>query len=258
MTYPGYLRLGETEIINNQRAFEHARHGVCSRSLELLDDPSWQQTHVWLGEDRPVTPAETGAPWHDPGDPASEEFGGVYATSIGNLATTEIEQEITEGTGDGGSALARRFPTRVMPVECALRLLLPGPPVRPPVADTVSPLRGVRRRLGASGHAVPRVVPGAPAVGATGGHDGARRPRHPTVDPRAGHVRPGGLGVDRQQYAPGRRWRLHRPRRVRVDGTRPPYLAVSGRPPGTSGAAVRRADQYPLPGTRPGRVLPGK
>lgn len=120
MTYSGYLRLGETEIINNQRAYEHARHGVCSRSLELLDDPSWQETHVWLGEDRPVTPAATGAPWYDPGEPASAEFGGVYATSIGNLATTTLEQDVTEGTGDGGSALARRFPTRVMPVECAL------------------------------------------------------------------------------------------------------------------------------------------
>lgn len=123
--YPGYLQLGDTEIINNARAIGHAEHGVCSSTLELLDGGEWKQTHLWLGDGAEdgsgyITPEDSGAPWADPSVPESLEFGGVYATSLEGLGTTEIEQEITEGTGDGGSALTRRYPTRTITVSCAL------------------------------------------------------------------------------------------------------------------------------------------
>lgn len=120
MAYEGYLRLGDTEIVNTERAYRHAMHGICSRNLELLDDYGWSQTHVWLGEPEPVTPAATGAPWVDEDEPASLEFGGVIGTSVKGLGTTEIEQDVEQATGDGGFASPRRLPARVINVECAL------------------------------------------------------------------------------------------------------------------------------------------
>lgn len=120
MAYPGYLRLGDTEIVNSQRAYRHALNGIASRSLNLLDDFSWNQTNVWLGEDLPVTPKVTGAPWVDLTDPASLEFGGVLGTTVQGLDTTEIEQDVEDATGDGGYASPRRLPARTVHVECAL------------------------------------------------------------------------------------------------------------------------------------------
>lgn len=120
MTYAGYMRLGDTEIINSERAYQHAMHGVASRSLNLLDSIAWRQTHVWLGEDDPITPRDTGAPWVDATQPASYEFGGIIGTSITGLDTTEIDQDVSESIGDGGFAAPRRLPSRAVSVECAL------------------------------------------------------------------------------------------------------------------------------------------
>lgn len=120
MSYNGYLRLGEAEIVNSRRAVAHALNGVCSKGFEILTDDSWRQTHLWLGEDDYVTPRETGAPWVQDGEEASYEFGGVLGTNIDGLDTTEVDQDVRDATGDGGSAGRRRLPVREVHVECVL------------------------------------------------------------------------------------------------------------------------------------------
>lgn len=120
MTYHGYLQLGEVEIVNSRRAIAHALHGVCSESFSVIEDDSWRDTHIWLGEEDYITPAETGAPWVDDDRPESLEFGGVMATNIEGLDTTVVEQDIRDATGDGGSAGRRRLPVREVRVECVL------------------------------------------------------------------------------------------------------------------------------------------
>lgn len=118
--YDGYLRLGDSEIINSRRAVAHALNGVCSMGFDVVEDTSWRQTHVWLGEEDYVTPGLTGAPWVDEARPESLEFGGVLATNVEGLDTTEVEQEVRDATGDGGSLGRRRLPVRVVSVECVL------------------------------------------------------------------------------------------------------------------------------------------
>lgn len=120
MAYHGYLRFGDVELVNNQRAFNHAMNGISSVSLEVIQSIGWGQTNVWLGEPEPITPSITGAPWVDPTRNESYEFGGVMALDIQGLETTEIEQDIQQATGDGGHASPRRLPARVITVDCLL------------------------------------------------------------------------------------------------------------------------------------------
>lgn len=120
MAYSGFLQLGGMEIVNSRRAVAHAEHGVASMGFNVLADDSWRQTHLWLGHDDYITPAETGAPWVQDGRPESLEFGGVMATSVEGLDTTEVEQDVQDATGDGGAAGARRLPNREVKVEAVL------------------------------------------------------------------------------------------------------------------------------------------
>lgn len=120
MSYMGYLRLGEVEIANNQRAATYMGGGFAPYSLEVMDGDEWHETHVWLGEPPYTTPEGDAAPWVDPGEPASGDFGGVLVTRLEGLDTTEIDQQTTQSSGDGGSAGTRRLPIREIKVEALL------------------------------------------------------------------------------------------------------------------------------------------
>ena len=120
MAYNGLIQFGGTEIVNNRRAVAHAENGVASVGFSILADDSWRQTHLFTGDEDYITPAETGAPWVQADRPESLEFGGVMATAITGLDTTEVEQGISDATGDGGAAGYRRLPTRPVSVECVL------------------------------------------------------------------------------------------------------------------------------------------
>lgn len=120
MTYAGYLSLGDQEIINSRRAVAHMLNGIASRGVDVVHDDSWRYTHEWLGDDDYRTPETTGAPWVDDSADESYEFGGVWGLSIQGLDATEIEQDIIDSVGDGGSAGYRRLPTRVVNCEVLL------------------------------------------------------------------------------------------------------------------------------------------
>ena len=120
MAYLGYLRLGDVELANNARAAAYMSGGFAPYTMEMMDGGEWHETHLWAGDAPYRTPAEDRAPWFDAGVPASADFGGVMVTRLEGLDTTALEQPVTQSSGDGGSAGARRLPTREIRVEALL------------------------------------------------------------------------------------------------------------------------------------------
>lgn len=120
MAYHGYLRLGESEVANNQRAATYMAAGFAPYSMEMMDGDEWHETHLWLGEAPYSTPEGDSAPWFDPMAPESGDFGGVLVTRLEGLDSTEIDQPTTQSSGDGGSAGKRRLPIREIRVEALL------------------------------------------------------------------------------------------------------------------------------------------
>ena len=120
MVYSGYLRFGEVEVANSARAAAYMTAGFAPYTMELMDDGAWHETHVWTGEGPYTTPAADEAPWFDETVPASADFGGVLPTRIEGVDTTVSELQVSQGTGDGGSAGVLRLPTREVKVEAML------------------------------------------------------------------------------------------------------------------------------------------
>lgn len=118
--YHGYLALGGVEIGNAERCLGYGLSGIAPTTFEPVGMDVWPRTHVWLGQNPYTRPELDGAPWYDPWDYASREFGGMWPTMVEGLETTEVDQPVSEAAGDGGAAGVVRLPTRTIKVQAVL------------------------------------------------------------------------------------------------------------------------------------------
>lgn len=98
-TNPEFLRLGETEIANNTRTTRYAANAAL-RLPTVRQDCSCDAIADTLGPY--VSPEADPAPWFDPTEPRSAEFGGLLVTDMSGLGRGRFERSIQELAGDGG------------------------------------------------------------------------------------------------------------------------------------------------------------
>lgn len=80
-------------------------------------DDSWPGLKEFLGDTiyRPEL-----APWHSTRQPESAEFFGVWITALEGLGPVQVQRQVTEMIGSGGSAGPHRDASRVIKVEATL------------------------------------------------------------------------------------------------------------------------------------------
>lgn len=172
----------------------------CGCTFTVPYDDSWPDLRRWLQQDEAVPPYRiSDAPWHDPLNPQTGEFAGVWIMSVEGLDSTPVDREVAELLGSGGYAGVHRDASRpvafsALIVACTnagarfglswLSTALRS--TRVPGGGTLSFLGAhpgdtsafpaeLRRDL----HGV--VLTGAPVVSETSGHGGGSRHRQASV-----------------------------------------------------------------------------
>lgn len=116
MSYDGYIKYGDVELINLSRTVQLAD----ALGIDLLrtdpDDVSWIRSVIG-GEDYSVI---TNAPWYDAGYPPSAEFAGIVPLSIAGLDDSTVESSTTEYITNGGSSGKARNGTLSVVANVAL------------------------------------------------------------------------------------------------------------------------------------------
>ncbi|MER6610237.1 hypothetical protein ABT282_31085 [Streptomyces sp. NPDC000927] len=112
--FPGWMCLGGTEIINNERAAAYA----ATRGLILECDRCPELTE-FLEHDPYQDPATDDAPWHDRTVAASEEFFGLLGGEITGMSEATFTRSPTPLTGDGSSIGPARRTHREITVTAA-------------------------------------------------------------------------------------------------------------------------------------------
>lgn len=102
MVYEGFLKVGGTEIVNNERIRGYAQTSDCD--LSFIQGPGCDTLQDALG-DAPYTMGNIPlAPWYDQSLPdLSSRFLGVYALGVSGLSSSTRSSQITEGIDDGGT-----------------------------------------------------------------------------------------------------------------------------------------------------------
>ena len=100
--FDGYLKLGETEVVNSARAKGYGETADCPlgwfdyecEGLQeaLLEDGRYQYANI------------DEAPWYDPRNPESARFYGAFGLGMRNISDSTRYAEVTEGITDGGVA----------------------------------------------------------------------------------------------------------------------------------------------------------
>lgn len=115
MAETSYLCLGGVELTNACRTIAYMRNGLkphttsvqdccCADLDKILEDEPYRLPHL------------DGAPWFDPTDPDSQEFGGLLVTSIEGLDFATTQRSVTSRIGDGATIGRRRLGPRVIKV----------------------------------------------------------------------------------------------------------------------------------------------
>lgn len=120
MSWDGYFRYADTEIINAARVRAYAD------SLGL----AWVQgagtgknvgaLAALLGDEAYTTPAIDSAPWYDPDSPESGQFAGVLPLSVAGVEDSTRESSVFEFTSDGGNPGRLRHATKAVVFSVAL------------------------------------------------------------------------------------------------------------------------------------------
>lgn len=100
MAFMGWLQLAGTEIVNNQRAIQYARHMAPEIIPECEDCPDLA---LALGDAEYRSPALDEAPWWDPNVGPSSKFAGLYALDISGLEDDSREAPVFQAAFDGGA-----------------------------------------------------------------------------------------------------------------------------------------------------------
>lgn len=102
MVYPGFLRIGGTEVVNTERARGYAETADCPKwMVQELPCESLQDA---LGDQPYNYPNIALAPWYDLSLPdVSGRFYGVVGLGFKNLLDSSRSASLTEGTAPGGT-----------------------------------------------------------------------------------------------------------------------------------------------------------
>lgn len=110
--YPGYVNLGCSEVVNNERAAAYAAAagyggdpgGPCTASATLpIDCDRCEDLPFALGHDPYTTPQNDDAPWWDPARPVSGDFLGMMGGIITGLSMSTATRTPVAYVGDGSS-----------------------------------------------------------------------------------------------------------------------------------------------------------
>lgn len=120
MSWNGYFRYGDTEIINTTRTEAYAEalgmHWVKNVSP---DGRSSDALGALLGETY-SHPALDTAPWYDPDSPESGEFAGLIPLDVDGLDDSTRSSDVFEYTTDGGNPGTLRHSTKPVVYSVAL------------------------------------------------------------------------------------------------------------------------------------------
>ncbi|MBP2703537.1 hypothetical protein JOL79_06955 [Microbispora sp. RL4-1S] len=111
-----WLCLGGVEVANNARTAAYAAAGLKPSTMQLYgcECPGLRQM---LGDPAYTTPAADLAPWYDPAEPASADFGGLLVTRIDGARVSPVQRGRTDRLGDGAVLGRRRRAGRTIVVR---------------------------------------------------------------------------------------------------------------------------------------------
>lgn len=116
MSWDGYFRFGDNEIINRPRTLAYAR----AKSLWWVKDPN---DNPYLGPllGQSYTSPETDLPpWVDPDEPHSYDFCGLLPIEVSGLEDSTRQSEVFEYTTDGGNPGRLRHHSKAVVFSVAL------------------------------------------------------------------------------------------------------------------------------------------
>lgn len=121
MSYDGYLKWGNQEIVNAARVQAYtAASGVnVMQNKRVKADYST----IALAAGKPggyTTPIADAAPWYDSDDPVTAEFLGVFPISVKGLTESTRTTSATEGLGDGAAPGVARASSREIVLSLGL------------------------------------------------------------------------------------------------------------------------------------------
>lgn len=100
----GYLRFGDTELVNHARLFAYFNAGlVPPGDFAVLDQDYWPWTARWLDDPAYRSPRLDRAPWYTPGVASSGEFLGLHLRSYTGIDESGWSREAVESIADGGA-----------------------------------------------------------------------------------------------------------------------------------------------------------
>lgn len=121
MSWNGYFRYGDTEIINSTRAAAYADAlGLTWVKNTYPDGQPAPSLPALLGDAPYVHPAVDVAPWYDPDIPESANFGGLVPINVSGLDDSTRESSVFEYTTDGGNPGSLREATKPVVFSVAL------------------------------------------------------------------------------------------------------------------------------------------
>lgn len=111
-----WLCLGGVEIANSARATAYGLAGLKPHTMQLYGCDC-EDLAAMLGDDPYRSPAADAAPWYDPAEPDSAEFGGLLVTTIDGLGPAPVQRGQTQRLGDGAVLGRRRLGPRTIVVR---------------------------------------------------------------------------------------------------------------------------------------------
>lgn len=119
--YRGWMAYGGVEVANTSRAaalVAQAAQCGSARGLRIRRRDDWEGFAAWHGDADYADIAN--APWHNPADPESAEFLGIWNFDVRGLDAVPVQREVMDSIGPGGSASYHRDKPREIAVTAVL------------------------------------------------------------------------------------------------------------------------------------------
>jgi hypothetical protein len=120
MSWDGYYRYGDTEIINAARVRAYSEALGMYWVKEAGTGKNVGDLPALLGDQPYTFPVIDGAPWYDPDAPESGNFAGVLPLKISGIEDSTRESSVFEFTHDGGNPGTLREGTKAVTFSVAL------------------------------------------------------------------------------------------------------------------------------------------
>ncbi len=125
MSYRGWFQFGTVELANSARAAAYLDRCNRTSTVEVFQNDSWPDQHIYLSQEPYSDPADDGAPWWQADVPASVDFYGVWPLAVDGLDSTPIDRTVNESAGVGAAFGVPHPESRKLKFEA---LLLAGTP----------------------------------------------------------------------------------------------------------------------------------